>query len=162
MNSRIPSHSITGVFVFLLLGLFAVFSTVMVLTGAKAYRGTVDRADAHNNARIAFSYIRSMLRSDDESGVLSVEDAEGIRTITMLNDYDGDAYITRLYVYEGALREWFSGADMPFDPTWGDPICPADALQAEFKDGLLYVVITADGTDNEIFYAPRTSPAEGE
>ena len=56
------SHPIAGVFVFLLLGLFAVFSTLMVLTGAKAYRGTVDRSDAHNRARIASSYIRSMSR----------------------------------------------------------------------------------------------------
>ena len=37
-------HSMQGVFVFVLLGLFAVMSTLMVLLGAQMYRGTVDRA----------------------------------------------------------------------------------------------------------------------
>ena len=36
MSKTGPSHAISGVFVFLLLGIFAVFSTVMVLLGAKA------------------------------------------------------------------------------------------------------------------------------
>ena len=35
-KSTQPSHAISGVFVFLLLGIFAVFSTVMVMMGAKA------------------------------------------------------------------------------------------------------------------------------
>ena len=38
------SHAISGVFVFLLLGVFAVFSTVMVLLGAKAYRAAAARS----------------------------------------------------------------------------------------------------------------------
>ena len=40
------SHAISGVFVFLLLGIFAVFSTVMVLLSARAYKGAVDRLAA--------------------------------------------------------------------------------------------------------------------
>ena len=64
-RSGTSSHSITGLFVFLLLGIFGVFSIVMVLMGVKAYRGTVERSDLNNNTRIASSYIRSMLRTDD-------------------------------------------------------------------------------------------------
>ena len=43
MSKSGPSHAISGVFVFLLLGIFAVFSTVMVLLGARAYKGAADR-----------------------------------------------------------------------------------------------------------------------
>lgn len=157
----VPSHSITGVFIFLLLGVFAVFSTVMVLMGAKAYRGTVERADTHNDMRIASSYIRSMLRADDETDALLIEETDGIQTITLLNTYDEESYITRLYVYDGMLRELFTEADLPFDPAWGEPICPAESLQAEFQDGLLNVKITSGGAESEIFYAPRVSPADG-
>ena len=68
------THAISGVFVFLLLGIFAVFSTVMVLMSAKAYKGMVDESALHNSVRVASSYIRTMLRGNDESGVLKVED----------------------------------------------------------------------------------------
>ena len=54
------SHAISGAFVFMLLGIFAIFSTVMVLLSAKAYRGVVDKAAMHNSMRVASSYIRTM------------------------------------------------------------------------------------------------------
>ena len=155
------SHAISGVFVFLLLGLFAVFSTVMVLMGAKAYRGTVDRSSYHNSMRVASSYIRTMLRSDDEEGVLRIEDIDGIQTITMENDY-GDIYITRIYVYEGKLRERFSLAELPFMPQTGESVCDLDSMHAEMKDGFLKVLFTADGEEIEIDFAPRTANARGE
>ena len=124
MNRQKPSsHAVSGLFVFLLLGIFAVFSTVMVLLGVKAYRSAVERTEAHNNARISSAYIRSMLRADDEKGVFSIEHCEGIvaeeageksvtvEALSLLNNYDGEEYITRIYTYGGFLREWFTHAD---------------------------------------------------
>ncbi len=156
------NHAISGVFVFLLLGIFAIFSTIMVVMGAKAYRGMVEKADVHNSIRVASSYIRTMLRSNDETGVLRVEDVNGIQTITMENDY-GDIYVTRIYLYDGKLREWFALAEIPFEPANGETVCSLDTMQAELKDGLLHVVVSEHGTEMEIDYAPRTAePAGGE
>ena len=156
------NHAISGVFVFLLLGIFAIFSTIMVVMGAKAYRGMVEKADVHNSIRVASSYIRTMLRSNDETGVLRVEDVNGIQTITMENDY-GDIYVTRIYLYDGKLREWFALAEIPFEPANGETVCSLDKMQAELKDGLLHVVVSEHGTEMEIDYAPRTAePAGGE
>ena len=156
------NHAISGVFVFLLLGIFAIFSTIMVVMGAKAYRGMVEKADVHNSIRVASSYIRTMLRSNDEAGVLRVEDVDGVQTITMENDY-GDIYVTRIYLYDGKLREWFALADIPFEPANGETVCSLDTMQAELKDGLLHVVVSEHGTEMEIDYAPRTAePAGGE
>ena len=156
------NHAISGVFVFLLLGIFAIFSTIMVVMGAKAYRGMVEKADVHNSIRVASSYIRTMLRSNDETGVLRGEDVNGIQTITMENDY-GDIYVTRIYLYDGKLREWFALAEIPFEPANGETVCSLDTMQAELKDGLLHVVVSEHGTEMEIDYAPRTAePAGGE
>ena len=155
------SHAISGVFVFMLLGVFAVFSTLMVLMSAKAYRGMVDNAAIHNSIRVASSYIRTMLRSDDETGVLKVEDAEGIQTITMENDY-GDIYVTRIYVYEGKLREWFAMKEIPFVPGNGETVCDLDSMDAELSDGLLKVKLEENGTEMEIYFAPRSVDPRGE
>lgn len=161
MRKGTQSHAISGVFVFLLLGIFAVLSTVMVLMAAKAYRGTVDRSENNNRSRIASNYIRTMLRADDQAEVLRIEELEGVQTITMLNDYDGEGYVTRLYVYDGQLREWFSATDLEFSPQNGETVCAAEAMRAEFTDGLLTVFITENGTETEINFAPRAASDNG-
>lgn len=156
------THAISGVFVFLLLGIFAVFSTIMVLMSAKAYKGMVDEAALHNSIRVASSYIRTMLRSDDETGVLKIEEVNGIHTITMENDWE-DIYVTRLYVYEGKLREWFAMAEIPFVPENGETVCDLDSMKAEISDGILKVIVSENGTEMEIDFAPRASlEARGE
>ncbi|MBR7189025.1 MAG: DUF4860 domain-containing protein [Clostridia bacterium] len=86
-------HHMQGVFVFVLLGLFAVMSTLMVLLGAQMYRGTVDRSEANNDYRVLNAYVRSMLRAEDGAGAVAVEvfdafpaDAEDEE------DYDEEAF----------------------------------------------------------------------
>ena len=171
MNRQKPSsHAVSGLFVFLLLGIFAVFSTVMVLLGVKAYRSAVERTEAHNNARISSAYIRSMLRADDEKGVFSIEHCEGIvaeeageksvtvEALSLLNNYDGEEYITRIYTYDGFLREWFTHADEPFRPDQGEIVCPAEELTAERSASLLTVHLLAGGMQEDVVLALR---AEG-
>lgn len=155
------SHAISGVFVFLLLGIFAVFSTIMVLMSAKAYRGMVDNAATHNSIRVASSYIRTMLRSDDEFDVLRVEEIEGVQTITMENDWE-DIYVTRIYVCDGKLREWFALKEIPFVPKNGEAVCDLNSMKAEIIDGLLKVNLEENGTSMEVYFAPRASASGGE
>ena len=139
MSRSGPSHSISGVFVFLLLGIFAVFSTVMVVLGAKAYKSTADRAADHNASRISNAYIRSMVRSDDSSNSLRVDEIDGITSVTLVYDYDGEEYLTRIYVYDGILREWFTYAEAEFEPEAGEAVCAADEMKASLSGHLLSV-----------------------
>ena len=139
MKKSVPSHAISGVFVFLLLGIFAVFSTVMVLLGAKAYKGTAERAAEHNAGRIACAYVRSMVRADDDQDSLQVEEAGGLLTITMHYEYDGEEYLTRIYVYDGMLREWFTYAEAEFEPENGEAVCAADEMKVNLAGRLLRV-----------------------
>lgn len=157
MTIKQPSHVISGVFVFLLLGIFAVFSTVMVVMGAKAYKGTADRAAEHNAARIAGAYVRSMVRSDDQNNGVRVEDVNGIPAITMENVYDGEAYTTRVYVYDGMLREWFTSADVDFEPENGEAVCAADEMALSMENGVLTVRIREKEAWSQVDIALRTA-----
>ena len=139
MSKSGSSHAISGVFVFLLLGIFAVFSTVMVVLGAKAYKSTADRAAEHNAARISNAYIRSMVRSDDSVDSLRVDDIDGITSVTLVYAYDGEEYLTRIYVYDGMLREWFTEAASDFEPENGEAVCAADEMKASLSGRLLSV-----------------------
>ena len=139
-------HTITGVFVFLLLSIFAVFSMIVVALGVRAYRSTRERAEASSEYRILSSYIRSMARSEDGIADVSVQDEDGVQAIVFEETIGETAYLTRIYVWDGYLREWFSHADNPFQPETGDRICPAGKLEAECTDGLLTARIL-DGRD---------------
>ncbi|MBR6186828.1 MAG: DUF4860 domain-containing protein [Clostridia bacterium] len=146
------NHSIAGVFVFLLLGIFAVFSTVMVLLGAKAYKATSERTTNHNDTRIASAYLRSMVRSGDEADSVLIEDIDGIRAVTLVNVYDDTVYYTRLYTYDGMLRELFTEADLEFEPENGEAVCVAESMTAEFRGNILNMRIQNgdDWTDADI------------
>ena len=66
-------HSMQGVFVFVLLGLFALMSTLMVLLGAQMYHNTVDLSTANNDGRVLSAYVRSMVRAEDAAQAVTVE-----------------------------------------------------------------------------------------
>ena len=80
---KTKSHSISGAFVFTLLGAFAVFSMLLVVLGAQAYRTTVDGASAHTRKRIAAAFVRNAVRAQDERGAIAVEDRDGLPVLAL-------------------------------------------------------------------------------
>ncbi len=144
-------HSISGVFVFLLLGLFAVFSTVMVLLGARAYRNVTQAQAAHNAGRIAPAYMRSMVRAADETGTIRIAQADdGSDMLVFEQTYDDEDVVTYIYCHEGTLLERFASADLEFEPGEGETVCPLDGMRLSLREGLLNVVLTLDGQDTEM------------
>lgn len=155
MNRQRQGHSaVSGLFVFLLLGAFAVFSTLLVLLGAQAYRGTVARSGKHSEGRILLSFVRSAVAADDEAGVISVGTEDGLDVLKFTYDLDGDKYVKRLYCADGALRELFTDEERPFAPEEGESICPAEAFSAEIEDGLLTAnLVSTDGQEYAVHIA---------
>ena len=156
-RQKTTSHSITGVFIFLLLGIFALFATVTVLFGAKAYRGTVERADWNNDLRVAAAYLRTMTLGHNTENGIRIEHIEGIEnededtgeiTVTpvfldalALTDEETE---TIVFVYDGALWEVWSA---PEEAVFGD------AETFEFPE-------PAGGAEDEGF-ADEAAPAPG-
>ena len=157
IRQKSSSHAISGLFVFLLLGIFAVFGTVIVVLGVKAYRGVNERSDAHMSRRIGPAYLRSMLRSADTMDGIVLETIDGIETISLIDRYGDDEYATRIYVSDGHLCEWFSDVSLPFEPGSGDTVCEAEALSAHAEDGHLTVTLTAGGETHDITCALRAA-----
>jgi len=149
-------HSMQGVFVFVLLGLFAVMSTLMVLLGAQMYRNTVDRSTANNEDRVLSAYVRSMIRAEDTSGAMEIGEYDGVKALAMREDLDGEAYVTWLYCYEGQMYEWFTSDDGEFRPESGTAICPAQRFEPSLDNGLLTVnLVNAKGEPETVRVALR-------
>ena len=142
MRRKGGSHAISGAFVFLLLGVFAVISTLLVLLCAQAYRNTVDQTSLHRDERIIQSFVRNTLRGEDAENVFGVTEKDGVNTLTILNDFGDEVYIRYLYCYDGMLRDLFIGENDNFEPSYGEEVCPAESFSASMKDGLLTVEMT--------------------
>ena len=151
-------HAIAGVFVFLLLGVFAVFSTLLVLFGAQAYRATTARTATHGDERTIYAYMLNSLRGDDEMGMVRPRTEDGIDMVAVSYDFDGDLYEKRIYCYDGYLRELFTSAENEFDPAGGEKVCEAQSLKAQMDGSLLTVEITdANGKTHTVDTAMRTT-----
>lgn len=135
---RARGHMISGTFVFLLLGVFAVFSTLMVLLSAQFYRASVEQTRLHNERRVLCSYLMNVVRGNDAAGAVTTAQMAGIDVLALGMEEDGERYATYVYCYDGALRELYTGAEQPFEPGYGEVICRARRFTPVLRgDGLL-------------------------
>ena len=139
-------HSMQGAFIFVLLGLFALMSTLMVLLGAQMYRATVENSEENNQGRVLGAYVRSMVRAHDNGGGVSIEKHGDLDTLAFSETFGDDVYITWVYQYEGKLYEQFTDLTDDFSPARGTAICDANSFHPTLEDGLLTVKMT-DGAD---------------
>ena len=137
-------HGMQGVFVFVLLGLFAVMSTLMVLLGAQMYRGTVERSTTNNDERVLSAYVRSMVRAEDSLDSVAIENYGDIHAVALYEDIDGERYVTWLYHYDGKLYEQFTDAGYEFDPAAGTAVCGVKSFEPALENGLLTVEMVSD------------------
>ena len=138
---------IQNVFVLLLLSIFAILSTFLVTIGAQQYRNTVDSADKNNDTRIMNAVVRSAVWAEDggdvriESLDYTLEDGRSgqLTALSIVHEYDGDVWVSRLYAFDGRLLESFTEEEMPFDPEYGEALCELARFEPSIDGKLLTV-----------------------
>ena len=179
MSKAKYSHTISGVFVFFLLGVFAVSATLMVLLGAQAYKNGADRGEMHNAERIASSYLRGKLREADSRNMIQLEELDGARFLKTINTEDET--VTLLFVQDGMLCEWYTFQDL-FDETElepgtgvplpvpsdsesveedtrrGETVCPLDEMRLSLKGQMLTVNLRHGQEWTAVDFALRSAP----
>ena len=149
-----------NVFVLLLLALFACVSVFLVMMGTQVYRGTVNRAEANNEKRIAAAVVRSAVWAQD-GGTVRIEDQDGLPVLAIEDNYDGEIYVKRLFCRDGWLRESYAADEWEFDPEGGEPLCEMRAFEPEMKGKNLTVHITdADGAESDVLVRLRAGGAD--
>lgn len=157
---RARGHVISGAFVFLLLGVFAVVSTLMVLLSAQFYRATVEQTSAHNDRRVLCSYLMNVARGNDAADAVRVANIDGLDVLAFGSDVGGARYETRIYCYDGYLRELFAGADREFEPGYGEKICRAQSFAPSLgADGLLEMRATDGAGEAHVLHVALRAAA---
>lgn len=141
----------TDLLALLVFGIFALCVAAVLLTGARVYKNLTLRGQTAHEHRVAARYVTTRFRQAPE---VQVEDFCGLQVMTAREEIGGKIYITRIYCYEGYIRELFAAESASLSPSDGEKILPAEDLTFSVASGILSVVIThADGVTQQVLLA---------
>lgn len=134
MKRQGTKHQMDGLLMLLLFGVFAVCVLIVLLTGAKAYRGLTGRDAAAYDRRTCVQYLTARVRQGDLAGGVTVEPFGDAEALCMK---DPDGFVTRVYCHDGWLMELYTFEDMELEPQDGEKVLPLEGLSLSLEDGLL-------------------------
>lgn len=147
--------NMSGLLVLLLFSVFAVCIMSVLLTGADAYQRLARRDQESYDRRTVTQYIATKVRQNDGAGAISIRlfdeagtQAEG-DTLQLLEQLEGEEYCTRIYCWDGHIRELFAEPSDEFYPEDGEKIMEAESLWFSLEDDLLTVTIGHTDGQNE-------------
>ena len=115
-----------------------VFGATLLLSlaaGAGVYRRVADRVERSAADRVSLSYITAKIHGSDAAGQVEAGSFGDGDALFLYQEYDGIAYETILYVYNGQLMEQ--------DPEFGEAVCPVRSLEVGLTaPGLLRLTLT--------------------
>lgn len=123
------SHSIPSVFLFFLIGLFALSSLTLTLIGTRVYRGVTDAATGNIDSQMVLSYLCNKVRAFDAEDGVALTTRSGLPVLCLYEDVDGEPYETSIYIYQGTMRECFMPEGDPFVPENGEILTEVSALR---------------------------------
>ena len=137
-----------GLLALLLLLVFAVCVLSVLLTGAGTYQTLTRRDQDSYDRRTAAQYLATRVRQADRADGVAVADFQGCDALELTETIDGTPYITRVYCYDGYLRELFSASEAQMTPADGEKVLAAQALTVAWLDG--------DGTTQRVVLSVRS------
>lgn len=170
MRTRETQHKLDGLFVLLIFALFAGSLLLVLLTGAGSYQRLAARDAKSYDRSTSLQYIAAKLHRGDEAGMVFVgsfsdkqePSADNIDTLYVGEELDGKRYDTRIYFYDGYIRELFAEENAPLSPEDGTPIFESADLFFLENRGCLFVTVTAsDGEVNTICLSLRSDKEVG-
>lgn len=147
-SSRLPD-----LVVFLTFGIFALCILLVLLGGARLYKNLTVRDRQSYDGRTLCQYLSTRLHQADRENAVSVEAFDGTATLCIRETINNREYLTRIYCYDGYLRELFTTATGAFSPEDGEKLLPADSLTVTMEDNTLFLQA---GEDSVILHLRST------
>lgn len=150
MKNQVRNSKITDLMSLVVFGVFALCVLLVLLTGADVYRNLVDRGERAYESRTAAQYVATRVRQADTGGI-TVEDFGGQDALVLREQINGKTYLTRVYCYEGFIRELFTAESGNFSPRDGEKILEAEELTFALEQDLLTArIVLSDGRSQEL------------
>lgn len=140
---RRGSFSAGGLLVFLVYGLFALFSLLLVVIGAGVYQGVVETGRNNTQARASLFYLANQVRMC--SGEARLLEENGQPALVLQNA--GSASETLIWYEDGVLWEYYgpAGGSLADAEGMGERIAEPEDFSLETIDGVLTARVRVDG-----------------
>ena len=139
MRKKLSGNGLAGLSPTVLLAVLAAAVLTVLLAGAGIYQDLVRRNGELYPERTAGRYIAA--RVQRAAGPVETADFDGCQALMLREKLDGEVYLTRIYCYDGWMRELFSAAGSGMTPEDGEKLVPVDSLIFSEEDGLLTVTL---------------------
>ena len=116
----------------------------------------MERGQRAFDERTVPQYITTRVRQADTADGVLVGSFHGISSLEIYEELDGSTYITRIYCYEGYLRELFCEESAEMLPEDGEPIVEAENVM--FWQALHYNTSPAFGEEGFCFLKGKNRP----
>lgn len=132
---------ITDILAAAVFAVFALCVLLVLLAAAGVYRDLVDSGEERFLRRTAAQYLTMRVRQAE-----SVERAEfgGCPALVFREETPQEVYLTRVYCYDGSLRELYCPESAQLLPADGEVILPADSICFMLEGNLLTVEMGQD------------------
>ena len=142
-------QNLTRLMTLLTCAVFAVCVLLVLLSGADVYRHLTEEGEDQYARRTAAQYITTRIRQAD---AVEISCFAGLDTLQFRETVNGRSYITRIYCYDGSLRELFTPAEGQFLPEDGEKLLNMEDLSLSAEGGLLLVEITLPDGRTQTLY----------
>lgn len=142
---RRETSSAGSLLVFLVYGMFALFSLLLVVIGAGVYRDIVAAGQQNTALRASLFYLSNQVRMC--SGEVQLAEQDGMQLL-VLRDEGGEGE-TLICCQDGVLREYYGPADTGTSLAelagMGERVTALDELRFSQEDGVLTVTVSLGG-----------------
>lgn len=154
MRNYAKAKSLSAIAALMVFAVFAVGILSVLLGGAGVYQRLTARDQSAYQNRTGVQYVATKVRQAEAAP--QVDAFGGCDALVLSQQIGGVEYLTRVYCYDGWLRELFAAAEGNFSPEDGEKILPMDDLSLELDGGLLTVRLrNPDGTEAALTLASR-------
>ena len=137
--------------------MFGISAMMLGSVGASVYKNIAERNLDSFELRTSLSYVKTKINQYDEVGKIALEEKNGIKTLVLSEDIEGEIFDTAVYFYKGKLYEITGAKGMEFKPEDGFAILSVDSFEITEDNGLIKLATTDDDGSSETLYVKLRS-----
>ena len=116
---------------------------ILVAAGYGSFKRMNEFQEECLNARVAMNYVSMQIRRSDVKDSVRIDDSPSGARLVLSEDIEGEIYETRIYLYDGYLRESFVSAESPFDEEYGLEVIPLDSFVIKRESNLIGIELSS-------------------
>ena len=123
---------------------------ILVAAGYGSFNRMNEFQDECLNTRVAINYVSMQIRRSDMKGSIRLDDSRPETCLILSEDIEGEIYETRIYIYNGYLRESFVPAETPFNAEYGFEIIQLDSFIVKRENNVIGIELSSGANKRNI------------